>query len=226
VVVTAPDQRTEAEQRAAVSRFIGEMAEPTQRGRLARWEAQLCPGVVGLSERRASHILARITEEARAVDVRVGKPGCRANVWIAVTHRPDHYAAAFRERYGKFLAPVYFIGDAEVSGGGQKLPEFLTSDRPVRWWHVSARGTNVVPASRLHSPWSEELSRILVVVDGSKLERVTWEQLASYLAMAVLAQLQPDGEPRQLETIMTLFSDRDTGRTPAASLTARPRLGP
>ena len=84
---------------------------------------------------------------------------------------------------------------------------------------MSARGTNVVPASRLHSPWSEELSRILVVVDGSKLERVTWEQLASYLAMAVLAQLQPDGEPRQLETIMTLFSDRDAGRTPAASLT-------
>ena len=218
-MVTAPDARSEAEQRKAISRFIGELAEPTQRGRLARWEAQLCPGVVGVSRRRASQILARITEEAEAVDVRVGKAGCRANVWIAVTHRPDQYTAEFRKRYGRFLAPVYFVGDAEVSGGGQKLPEFMTSDRPVRWWHVSARGTNVVPASRVMAPWHEELSRILVVVDGSKLERVTWEQLASYLSMAVLAQLQPGGEPKDLETIMTLFADRDAGRTPAASLT-------
>lgn len=220
VVVEGRRKLTEDEQRKAVSAFVRQLSEPTVRGRLARWETEVCPGVVGLPPDRGAYILDRFAEEATALGVEVGRPGCRPDVLIVVAGRPDEFAAKFRKEHRRFFAHLSFPGDVEAGGGDQNLDEFLTTTRPVRWWHVARKEhREILEASRLSSNVREDLSRALVIVDGGKLQGITTEQLAGYLAMTMLAQLAPEAAPTAFPTIMTLFNDREAGRPPPETLT-------
>jgi hypothetical protein len=56
-------------------------------------------------------------------------------------------------------------------------------------------------------------------VDTTKTAGLTYEQLASYLAMVALAQLDPETEEVPLPSIATLFADRAAGRPAEETLT-------
>jgi hypothetical protein len=222
-------------QRRPVTEFVRQNAAPTVHRRLSRWEGDLCPGLVGLPPKRARYVVDRIAMEALAVGLRVGRPGCRPNVLVIVAADGNEAAAQFRVRFGgRFFAERPLHMDMSSGGGGQTLDDFMSTPRPVRWWHVSRlKGSDgreligvpvpndpegrVVPmvegtgASRLRSMLREDLDRVLIIVDVMQLERVTNEALASYLAMVSLAQLNPEAEPGSLPSILTLFRDRDNG---------------
>jgi hypothetical protein len=205
--------RTKQEQYEAVSRFVRQMAEPAGR-RLARWEQWVCPGIVGMTQRHGSYVLDRFAQEAWALGLQVGEPGCKPDFLIVVTTTPREVAAKFREDRVRFFA------HQRRSGGKQKLSEFVEVDRPVRWWHVAEQQENAGSGGgRLASTWREQMSRALLIVDANQLEGITTEQLASYLAMASLAQLKADAQPAELQTIMTLFADRAAGKVSPATLT-------
>lgn len=238
---------TEAEQRKAESEFVRELSAPTRRERLARWDRALCVGVAGLPATEGGYIVDRIAQEALAVGLDVGQPGCRSNALILFTSDAERAARDLRAKH-----PTFFTGrpgrggdTLESGGGGQRFGEFLRSQRPVRWWHVAKLtgsdgrplGATEVPpgsgyfvpvnettgSSRLASLWREDLSRAVVIVDAKSMRGVSYEALASYLAMVTLAQLDPEADPRGLESIMTLFADRDAGRTAPETLTAADR---
>lgn len=242
VVVEGRRKLSEEEQRKAESAFVRELAAPTRRDRLARWDGELCIGVVGLPQVQGSYVSDRIAEEAAALGLRPGPPGCKADVFILFTSQADKTAADFRaKRRAFFTGGAGGSGLLESGGGGQRMKGFLTTPRPVRWWHVSRLSSSdgrplaaieippgsgrYVPAnattgsSRLASLLKEDLARALVIVDSTRMRGVTYEALASYLSMVTLAQLDPEAEPRDLRTIMTLFADRDAGRRPADTLT-------
>lgn len=221
VVVNARRDRSEEEQKQAVEAFVRQLAAPTVRQELARWgdKEKVCPGVVGVSAEKASYLLDRFAEEALAVGLEVGAPGCRPSVLIVVTGRANEFAADFHKKHWKFFAPLSFPGDIEAGGGGQSISEFVTSTRPVRWWHVAKKVRREQHISRFTRQDKDDLSRALVIVDAAQLGKVSYEQLAGYLSMVMLAQLKPEGQPQALSSIMTLFADRDAGRTPPESLT-------
>jgi hypothetical protein len=234
--VTVTGQRGGSRQSEIISAFVRELEGTTVRGRLPRWEGGVCPGVSGLEPARAAYILDRIAEEAAAVGVEVAKPGCKPSVLIVVTTDPNTYAEAFRRKQPGFFADkpapgelqsdargrdVMVSGSPESGGAGQRLRDFLVAERPVRWWHVSSRTETFIPnAGRIYSPFREDLSRALIIVDADQLDGVTWEQLAGYLAMVVLAHPSPRSEPRQLDSVLSLFADRAEGRVPVKTLTA------
>lgn len=226
------------EQRRAVAEFVGGLSEPTQRGRLARWEEGVCPGVVGLPQKHAAFLADRIAMEAHAVGLSVGQPGCRPDILILVTSQPNKAAADFRKRYPAYFAAALRRDRLEAGGDAEALKAFLNNDRPIRSWHVSKLATSDgrpvswvtvggarVPAavdvvsSRLASAWRNDLSRALLIVDTTRTKGLTYEQLASYLAMAALAQLDLDGNPGRLSSILSVFADREAGRTEPGGLT-------
>ncbi|MDP8916598.1 MAG: hypothetical protein M3M95_05260 [Pseudomonadota bacterium] len=241
-VVVEGRRESEAERRKAESNFVREHAAPTRRGRLARWDQGICPGVIGLSEKHGVFLTERIATEARALGLSVGAAGCRPDILILMTSRPDTAAREFRAKYGPFLAHLDRREDLESGGGGQKLEDFLNTSRPVRWWHVAkleaADGrplggmrigpdpTVVIPvitgtsSSRLGSLLREDLSRAVIIVDTNQLKGVTYEALGSYLSMVALAQLNPEAEPGGVPSILSLFKDRDAGVAPPETLTA------
>jgi hypothetical protein len=234
--VTVTGQRNPSRQSQVISAFVRELEGTTVRDRMPRWEGRVCPGVSGLEPAKAAYILDRIAEEAVAVGVEVAKPGCKPSVLIVVTTDPNTYAEAFRRKQPGFFADkpapgelqsdargrdVFVSGSPETGGAGQRLRDFLVADRPVRWWHVSSRTETFIPnAGRIYSPVREDLSRALIIVDADQLGGVTWEQLAGYLAMVVLAHPGPNSEPRQLDSILALFADRAEGKVPVKTLTA------
>lgn len=231
VVVT---RRSQQEQRKAESDFVRQHSAPTRRGRLARWNNEVCPGVVGWPHAQASFVTERIAQEARAVGLEVGRPGCKPDILILVTSDGDRAAREVREKFRKlFVHPL--ARSLYAGGGGQSVDEFVAISRPVRWWHLSEfKGSDgrpmamvnlsdLVPgapdvavrflenatASRLASSVREDIARAFIIVDTSRLKGVTYEELASYLAMVSLAQLNPDPERSPLPTILTLFTDPD-----------------
>jgi hypothetical protein len=105
------------------------------------------------------------------------------------------------------------------------LDEFAASERAVRWWHVSmpvdARTgqrairlpgdppptVNVAGPSRIHNGTRDDLRNVIIVVDVTKLTGTTWQQLADYLAVVSLAQVDPDASPASYDSILNLFSN-------------------
>jgi len=234
VEVRARPLDPEAE-RKAISEFVRGLSSPTQRGRLARWEKSVCPAVIGLSQRHGTYIADRIAVEAQALGLETGQPGCRANIFILFSGRADETAAQFRRQaHYRFFAHIDERGAVEKGGGDQGLRSFLSSSRPVRWWHVAAKtGADGQPAdrgelrlttgSRLASSWREDITRVLMIVDTTQTRGVTYEALASYLVMGALAQLDPDPAAGRVDSITTLFADRDAGRSVPETLTAEDR---
>jgi hypothetical protein len=241
-VVVEADRRTAEERRKAVSEFVRGLSDETRRGRLARWDRTVCPGVVGLPAKYGSYIVDRIAMEALQIGLDVGRPGCRPNILILVTNRADVAAQALEAEHRRFFADRP-RGMSLLSGGGsQTVESFVNTPRPVRWWHVAELATtdgkpiNTVQlgrdptkrvlalesagGSRLHAKVKENLSRVLIIVDTARMRGVTYEALASYLAMVSLAQIEAAPEPGELDSILDIFAARDAGRPLPETLTA------
>lgn len=225
VVIGRP--QTDAERRKAASEFVKQVSKPTARGRLARWEREeVCPGVIGQPEKHAAYIADRITMEAQAVGLRTGKAGCRANIFIIFSDRPNDTAAKFEsEAHPRFFTPVNAAGDAEINDFSESLDDFLKTPRPVRSWHVAGKVYNTLATAsyRTVAPWWEELKRVVIIVDTTQMTGVTYEALASYLTMSALAQLDPDPGATPLDSIAALFADREAGRPGPDTLTETDR---
>jgi hypothetical protein len=121
--------------------------------------------------------------------------------------------------------------------GGDALEDFVETDRPVRWWQVAvpvdsetgaratrlagdcngsecaggvigfAPRTNVFAASRLRTQFVDNLMRAVVIVDVDQVRDVSILQLADYIAMVSLAQIDPDADTRGYASILNVFDD-------------------
>jgi hypothetical protein len=209
--------------------FIGEVvAKPPGRG-FARWDRDVCVGVFNLETGAAQYIVDRIASLALDVGLMPGEPGCRPDVNIVFATNAKEVAAQMIENEPRLFMPVG--GHAGMDLGRVALAQFAESDRPVRWWHVSlpvdARTGGaaieidkscgnphcppyipVAGPSRIHSGTRDDLMSVLIVVDATKLEGTTWQQIGDYLAVVSLAQIDPNANPAAFDSILNLFTNR------------------
>lgn len=226
VVVTG--QRTEE----AIRTFVDQLAV-SARGtdQLGRWDRRICPGVAGLRARYAQALIDRMAQRAFDVGLDVGEPGCRANVLIILAVDPDDMAEELFERHRDALG--YHDERGQSTLGRQALREFVASDAPVRWWHVSRAHTQAGEAigetargdapvtfrfggpSRLSQPIRQDFGAAFIIVDARRMNEigVDFNALADYLAMVTLAQVDPKAETQGLDTILNLFGPGDAPRT-------------
>lgn len=119
--------------------------------------------------------------------------------------------------------PAGGVGGANL--GLAALDDFATTDRAVRWWHVSlpvdARHRqiaipllgqdppiiNVMGPSRIRSGIIDEMKYVIIVVDATMLTGTSWQQLADYLAFVSLAQINPEANPQSFDSILNLFTN-------------------
>jgi hypothetical protein len=228
--------------RDAVRGFVDGISEPGKEGQLARWDRTICPGILGARALDAQKVLDRVAQRVMALDLKVGEPGCKANVLIVVT--PD--SAAFTPQFVD-QNPRLFATDDDYGNtrGGAALKDFIGTQRPVRWWHVgqtvtdrgqkleksdaSASGTGdgfsgvtvarVSNAGRLTAGTRDDFNRAIVIVDSRASANVRGDQLADYIAMVTLAQLDPKADTSSADTILSLFSSGAAGKTRPEGLT-------
>lgn len=104
-------------------------------GVLGRWNSRICPGVVGVSANVAQTIIDQIARRANAVGLRTGAAGCQPNISVIVTRDANAAAGDINQHRREML--VGPNGIESTSLGADALQSFLTTPRPIRWWHVT-----------------------------------------------------------------------------------------
>lgn len=220
----------------AVENFVDEIAAPVRGRGLARWHRRVCVGVVNLDAAPAQYLVDRVSTVAQDVGLEPGEPGCKPNVVIIATNDGKGMA----DSLVKSRPRDFDTGASGTNLTSGALQDFRTNDRPVRWWHVSlpvndetglaavrlpgrvtgagdslddyAPIINTFAASRLVSQIRDDLQQVIVVIDVDDLGTADFEQVAEYVSLVALAQIDARSETRSYDTILNLFDDPSANR--------------
>lgn len=223
IVVTAPDAEV-------LQSFVGELSAPAHNGQMARWDENICPSVIGMNAAPAQFMIDRLAVRAIELGLTVGGPGCRANVLIYMSRDADGIARQIADH------PRLSSRRHGNSRGRRALQEFASTPRPVRWWHVArtvtgdgfyvTRGdsnptfTRVREASRIRPNVRQDLSKVVVVIDANRINGVRLDTLSDYVAMAALAQIDPDADASALPSVLSVFAGGAANAEAPRELTA------
>jgi len=209
--------------------FVGEVAEPNRNRGLARWSDRICVGVANLDGEIAQYLTDRISTVAMDLGLAAGEPGCTPNVLVIATADAGDLARQLTEERRR----AFRMGGAGMDRGGAALRDFVETDRPVRWWQMAipvdsetgdiavripgvcsgacvgaadyAPQIAVASASRLTTQIVDNLTRAIVIVDVDQVSGVSALQLADYIAMVSLAQIDPKADTSGYATILNVF---------------------
>lgn len=218
---------------AMIRDFIDEVAAPNYNRGLARWSGSVCVGAANLSNDAAQYLVDRVSTVADDLGLRPGTPGCAPNIIIVATDDADQLAHDMIDRSPR----AFRMNGAGMDRGGAALRRFAQSDMPVRWWQVSmpvdaetgmratrlpgdgsdngeagqvlmyGPHTQMRSASRLTTQVHDNLFRTFVLVDLNKMDGLTIDQLADYIAMVSFAQIDPTADTSRYVSVLNLFSD-------------------
>lgn len=203
-----------------VRAFVDEVAAPPPGRRLARWDREICVGAANLQPAYAQFMIDRIATAAVQVGLTSGEPGCRPDIMVIGSDDADALATRLVADNPQGFRPARSGTDM----GEEALEAFVNSDAPVRWWHISLpvsvdtgdpaitlQGEDIATvtvrdASRLRSNVREDLARVVVILDVTRIGRVNFGALSDYVAMVALAQLDPQAETTGYDTVLNLFA--------------------
>lgn len=214
---------------AMVRSFVNEVSQPANNRGLARWNRPICVGAVNLRNDVGQYVVDRISDLARELEVEAGEPGCRPNILVVAADDGAALASAIVEDRPRNFDLRHNGTDA----GTRAFRNFRTGDQPVRWWQISmpidadtggravrlpgdidpstgqpsAPAIRVFAASRLRTQIRDDMVRSIIIVDVERLAGANLVQLADYLALVALAQVDAEADTATFPTILNLFDD-------------------
>lgn len=216
---------------AMIRNFVKEVAAPNRGRGLARWDSDICIGVSNLKNEPAQYIVDRVSTVAEDVGLRPGAPGCTPNIMVVASDD----AAALAQQLVSERRRAFRMGGAGMDRGGTALRAFQSSEAPVRWWQVSmptnsetgaravripgecfdpclspadyAPQIDVFAASRLSTQIVDTIFRTIVILDVDQIGDVSLTQLADYVAMVALAQIDPTADTSGYFSILNVFEE-------------------
>jgi len=227
--VAVEDVLVEGRRLEALTRdFVEEVgAPPADRG-LARWRSGVCVGVINIRAEVAQALADRVSQVAMDYGLRPAAPGCDPNILIAFTDDAQSMTAQMNQcRRQVFRTSSGGPGRGNVAAGDfQGRSALRATGGTAPGWHVTVppkagpgepgirlrggpnapfvRGDGLVNKGR----WvRDDLRRVLVVVDLDQVAGLMLPQLADYIAMVSLAQIDPEADTGQYATILNLFDD-------------------
>lgn len=216
----------------AAEEFVDAVADPVGRRGLARWHVGVCVGVANLEGETAQYVADRVSDVARELGLRAHEPPCHPSILIVATTDGAAFAEQFvamrpvlfrpggsgmnqgpaaleRFRTSDRVVRWWSVSqptDADTGLSVVRMPgqcnRTCTGDGSAVDY---APNTSVRSVSRMSSQYRQDLKRTFVIVDVDRLGDVTLAQLADYIAMVTLAQIDPDADTGRFETILNLF---------------------
>ena len=228
ITIQASRERKQLEQQ--VSHFVFAVPVRYLNDSLSRWNSPICPLVAGLPREQGEFILARLSQIVTQAKAPLAGPHCKANFYVVVTGEPVALLKAWRARdprmyttrngggyVSNFLdtphpVRVWYNTDFVSSEGTA-----LSANSAAAAFAGTSLGmnllmrdvpTNRVPTgTRLRRSAVQSLSSVIVVVDSSRVQNVRFGQLADYVAMVGLAEVNLDADVGSAPSIMKLFRD-------------------
>lgn len=127
----APPKTIEKQARSFVDTHAAPIAKINQIG---RWHEPICVQVVNLIPDQAAQVQARVEDVAKAVGLKVMKPGCRSNIQIVVTSQPQGLIdkVAQIDLYAKSPCPGHDPPDGLSAADAAYLTALYASDSEGR----------------------------------------------------------------------------------------------
>ena len=191
---------------------------------LERWNTPICPLVAGLPSKPAEFIRARVSQVAMDAHAPLGSEHCAPNLVIVITNDPDLLLEKWSQRERLF----------NTCNGSGPVKRFLHSRQPVRVFYnarvtsTGGPGAAVLALAGVNGPVSsdcgdmytrldtwlhrgsvQELTSVIIIVDGRQTANVDMGPLADYIAMVGLAQIRVPADTGTAPSILDLFRESD-----------------
>ena len=199
---------------------------------VARWGIYICPTVVGLDEKYAALVAARITEIAASIGAPTAKDSnCNPNVEILFTSEPQAVLDYIAKNNEDMLGYHY---------KGQ-LKKLATFNHLVQTWYATAsrNGEGIAlldtardpsngglhhnitnqPRSRLKAAFSSEFVNVLVIVDADNVGDHSLKSITDYIALLTLTRTTSLDVCNELPSILDLLSSGCGQRAKPTSIT-------
>jgi hypothetical protein len=190
---------------------------------VGRWGGFVCPMVVGVSDAQAQFVQRRIIEVQNTVRTKKPNPNkeCDPNLFVIITDEAEQVLADWKERDPGMFRWKSREGVSRSAGTG-----------PVRTWHNAiltgsdGEAINQVSAlsqvstsspididvatcplkGRVEAGCWEHISAVVVLVDARATGKVTLAQLADYISVLSLSQIDLSADLGGVDSILRLFA--------------------
>ncbi len=214
--ITIEGLRDQARVEREVRTFISSIAVNNWDEPLARWQAAVCPLVVGLPKDRGVGVFKRVSEIVADAGLPLGSRDCPTNLLIIASRTPE---ASLRELWA--VQPKLLTDDRGHAG----IERFIRGTQPIRAWHnacseaptsdkglrTGVRCNSSSVGSLLSFSAIRSIYSGVVVVDMDRTKDLDDRQLAGYAAMIALVQIR-DGHSASVPSILRLFSEPEASR--------------
>jgi hypothetical protein len=178
---------------------------------LVRWNTPICLFAAGLAAEDVKIVLARLSQISSSAGAPLARTPCQPNFVIVATSEPDRVLEAWYTRNNQLF------GNAMPA----HIREFLESSRsrPVRVWYninlgrkSGVRNGHFVPSNNRaeSSPFVGNAAfnffSIFAIIDTNRTEHITLDQLADYVAMVGLTNVNLDADIGSAPSILRLFA--------------------
>lgn len=230
ITVEAARERAALEHR--VDAFVSAIAIRPWRESLPRWDTPICPLVAGMQRAQGEFILQRLSQIAAAAGAPLANEHCRANFYVIATRDPDALLKAWRKRdarmFGSAPEPkiqrflnssrpvrVWYNADTDAAGG---MPMTADGGGAMGFGAATANsGANNQPftgiptnahakLSRLEYDEIQNVSSAIVIVDTGRAKGINFGQLADYISLTGLTEIDLDADLGNAPTILRLFA--------------------
>ena len=202
IVVTA---NPEGEQAPSVVSRLRDMIDESGTSQLARFESSICPMVIGMPRDMTAIMTRIIRENIVEAGAEVGKPGCRVNAAAIFIDQPQLLVTRLHKS-----DPFFFLNMTP-----REFALFSERKRPVYSWHtvnkytrdgVIVTGQAVrADASRLYTSVRDEMESGIVVVDRQATIGKSLRQLADFVTMHLMVDVNWRARRIDPNSILALF---------------------
>jgi hypothetical protein len=215
-----------------VNQFVSAIAVKRRDQSLASWQLEIpiCPLVAGLPRADGEYMLTRLSQIAVSAGAPLAPDHCQPNFFVVVTSEPDALLKAWSKR------DVYLFDNGD-DHGYTEIRKFLDAKMPVRAWYNAEiynsdgtplkyeisgpfkgfRVTSHAVATHIRFNTVRNLASVIVLIDAPRARGISFGQLAAYVSMVGLAQINIDAKASDTPSILQLFSD--AGRQAPTGLT-------
>lgn len=216
----------EAEAKREANDFVRRAGVANGDNPIARWNAPVCPKVLGIQEEYAAIVERKIRAIATTADIKLAPLPCSTNIVISFATDARQVVQRIATKSPRRLAEVPITA----------RPELLKGGAPVRWWYTTqltgadgistsgdappasagtaegggsalalgAQSVQAYSSSIIRTQVVRALRSATVLIDVNLAQGVPLDSVAAYAAMVAFAEITPNDNPMP-NSILGLF---------------------
>jgi hypothetical protein len=197
-----------------VREFVAALTPAPVDGNVARFEASICPRIIGALPKQNEMIERRLRTVAKAAGLPLGRPGCGGNALMIITQDKRTLIESLQKQgnyFGDRVTPSQRRQLARQAGPTAfwRLEGFVTASGTVLAasdGQQMASQQNSGRASRISTGTRIAVDGAILVVEARALEGLTTTQLGDYAAMRLYGFADPTSVPKSAPTILTVLN--------------------